>query len=626
LDYNSQPSLAIVKNRKQLNHIINKIPKNDSGSYVYINLSSENSKYLSLLETKGFREVTKSELKLDNRSKFLQEYVDLIGKLNIINNNNSTGLYSFNKRIWYSSYIPAKNRFTSDLPFILDQYIYSASVLKNKKFNYLIIISPHWSLIHQLKNIAKIMDINFICFEKHYRLWIHLKIERFRKLISLLFEMLTMVNRIFLCRVKLKNIVKRKIDCQNNHYIIKTFIYKSSFIENNEYKDAFFGKLTDYLKSRENLILLGHILNNFNYCINKIREQKKYVIIPFEYFISFSDIVKSTKTILFYKVSLNESDDIRFFGHDVSDIINQEIIRTRLGISLYHYMYYISIKKLSKNVITIKRFLYMYENNPWERMCIMALRKYSPDTDIIGYQHTIVSQAMANMFLSGYEEGILPLPDKVFTVGSIPKKIMENYGTYKNGFIEESCGLRFEYLYKNEFTEKNNQGNILLAPEGVYQVKAMINYVIKQLMLHPKFHLTIRMHPLLPFDSIKHNLDYNVDTIKNITISRHKSLLEDLKMADIVIYRGSTVSLEALYMGIPVIHFDDGSFLSEDPLFLSKSLKWTVSKSDKLTDVIESIYNLDNASKIEQLKKARAYIGNYFHPITEKNLQKFLYN
>ena len=27
MDYNSQPSLAIVKNRKQLNHIINKIPK-----------------------------------------------------------------------------------------------------------------------------------------------------------------------------------------------------------------------------------------------------------------------------------------------------------------------------------------------------------------------------------------------------------------------------------------------------------------------------------------------------------------------------------------------------------------------------------------------------------------------
>ena len=401
MNYNSQPSLAIVKNRKQLNHIINKIPKNDSGSHLYINLSSENSEYFSLLETKGFREVTKSELKLDNRSKFLQEYVDLIGKLNIINNNNSTGLYSFNQRIWYSSYIAAKNRFTSDLPFILYQYIYSASVLKKRKFNYLIIISPHWSLINQLRNIANKMDINFICFEKNFKLWIILKIERFRKLISLLFEMLTMVNRIFLCRVKLKNIVKRKIDCQDNHYLIKTFIYKSSFIENNEYKDAFFGKLTDYLKSRENLILLGHILNNFNYCLNKIREQKNYVIIPFEYFISFLDVLKSTKNILFYKVSLNESDGIRFFGHNVSDVINQEIIRTRLGISLYHYMYYNSIRNLSKNVITIKRFLFMYENNPWERMCIMALRKYSPDTDIIGYQHTIVSQAMANMFLSG---------------------------------------------------------------------------------------------------------------------------------------------------------------------------------------------------------------------------------
>ena len=90
----------------------------------------------------------------------------MIGKLNIVNNNNSTGLYSFNKRIWYSSYIAAKNRFSSDLQFILDQYIYSVSVLKKKKFNYLIIISPHWSLINQLRNIANKMDVYFICFEK----------------------------------------------------------------------------------------------------------------------------------------------------------------------------------------------------------------------------------------------------------------------------------------------------------------------------------------------------------------------------------------------------------------------------------------------------------------------------
>ena len=209
---------------------------------------------------------------------------------------------------------------------------------------------------------------------------------------------------------------------------------------------------------------------------------------------------------------------------------------------------------------------------------------------------------------------------------AIPKKIMERYGAYKNGFLDESCGLRFEYLYNNDLEEKSYQGNILLAPEGVFQVKEMMNYVIKQLMLHTKYHLTIRMHPVLPINSIKHDLDYNIDTIQNITISRNKSLLDDLKMADIVIYRGSTVCLEALYMGIPIIHFDDGSFLSEDPLFLSNSLKWIVTKNDKLTNVIESICDLDNSSKIKQMEKVRVFISNYFHPITEKNLQKFLYN
>ena len=259
-------------------------------------------------------------------------------------------------------------------------------------------------------------------------------------------------------------------------------------------------------------------------------------------------------------------------------------------------------------------------------MCIMALREYSPNTNIIGYQHTIVSQAMANMFSGENEKVTIPLPDKLLTVGAIPKKIMERYGTYKNGFIEPSCGLRFEYLYNNDLEEKSYQGKILLVPDYAITCLGMIKWVIKQIIPHPKYHLTIRMHPFIPFDSIKHYLDYNIDTIQNITISKDKSLLEDLKEADIVLYKASTVCLEALSMGIPVIHFDDGSFLSEDPLFLSNSLKWIVTKNDKLTNVIESICDLDNSSKIKQMEKVRVFISNYFHPITEKNLQKFLYN
>ena len=77
---------------------------------------------------------------------------------------------------------------------------------------------------------------------------------------------------------------------------------------------------------------------------------------------------------------------------------------------------------------------------------MMAIRKYSTATTIIGYQHAVIPQASANMFISQYEKNIIPMPDHILTVGKIPKEIMEKYGTYKSGVIEPSCGLRFKYL------------------------------------------------------------------------------------------------------------------------------------------------------------------------------------
>ena len=68
-------------------------------------------------------------------------------------------------------------------------------------------------------------------------------------------------------------------------------------------------------------------------------------------------------------------------------------------------------------------------------------------------------------------------------------------------------------MFNNVFIDKKYQGNVLLVPDYAIACLGMINWVIKQLMAHPKYQLTIRMHPYLPFDSIEHYLDYNINTI-----------------------------------------------------------------------------------------------------------------
>ena len=104
------------------------------------------------------------------------------------------------------------------------------------------------------------------------------------------------------------------------------------------------------------------------------------------------------------------------------------------------------------------------------------------------------------------------------------------------------------------------------------------------------------------------------------------SLEEDLFNADLCIYWGSTVALEALSMGIPLIHYNMQTKLSFDPLFRCNNLKWNVTNNDSLCELIETINSLSNKEYIWKTNQAKEYINRYFYPVNDNNMSKFLYN
>ena len=80
--------------------------------------------------------------------------------------------------------------------------------------------------------------------------------------------------------------------------------------------------------------------------------------------------------------------------------------------------------------------------------------------------------------------------------------------------------------------------------------------------------LTIRFHPILPLKKIERKIHFELDKLTRILISENNSsIFDDLTKSDVVIYWGTTVALEALRMGIPLIHYQMGNFISYDPLF-----------------------------------------------------------
>lgn len=578
----------------------------------YLVLGKDSDQEQKLLNKKGFKEAEKPERDSAYRERFLREYVDLVGSLG----------KEVASRAWWATDIASKNRFTSKLSLLLEEFLLAVVVIQEATCDYLVILNPAWPIIPSLKQELKNRGIKFICMEDWNSKFKDILSSVTRQACLTLFYFLKTSWRRWHARKKLQGAIKNHLQKDKLYYVIKTFIYNHSFSEDGSYRDVFFGSLPHFLRGKKDVVIFANILPNYRESVKKIKLCDSQCIIPLEMFLSLPDLLKAFMRVLCCRIKFKRAHF--FFGYNVTGIINCELFRTFKGIQFYQYLHYEFTKGLLKN-IRVENFLYTYENNPWEKMCIMAIRRYSPGTRIIGYQHAVIPQASANMFVSHPETEFMPMPDRILTTGEVPKEIMERYGSFPKGIIKPACGLRYEYLASIATgSRRERSGNILLVLEGIPEGYKLVNYVLQQLKDDKNCQVTMRPHPVLPFAAFQGKLNYTLQDISNFRLSKNISLKEDIKAADIIIYWGSTVALEALSIGKPVIHFDTETFLSYDALFECQSLKWRVAQGDDLKRVVNEIYAMSDNDFAISYAKAKEYIEGYFWPVREKYLDRFV--
>jgi hypothetical protein len=582
-----------------------------NGKNIYLLFDNPGAPSLKALRALGFKEQLLPEHNEQYKDAFLREYIDLLGRIG-----KETDTLE-----WWATDIASKNRFTSRIPKLLSAFLNIIETIKSNQFDIMVIVKPDWTIISSLKKACEKEQVDFIAVGGFGVRNLQTVIaSKCRILLSVVYNIVKISIRGIYCRTMLWGKTESILKDSGPYYAVKTFIYDNSFAKGHNYRDIFFGKLPEVLRQNKKVLIFASVLGRYRQCLQGIKKCNSFRIIPVEYFIAFLDLISAFKAFITYKVIVS---DKYMFGYEVSSLIQNELERTWNGISYFQLLHYWILKRLLTK-LRIDTFLLTYENNPWEKMCITALRQTSPKTFIIGYQHTIVSHASANMFTSFHEHGIMPLPDRILTVGKATKETIERYGSYENGFIRASCGLRFEYLFNLGRLTRKNTGNILVGLEGIREAYKMVGYIIKELGGMQKYNVRIRTHPVLPWKYFQHSHGFDLTKYPNFYLSSGGPLREDLKWADTVIYWGSTIGIEALKSGRPVIHYNIGSILNYDPLFESYDLKWVVNERDELGAVLERISKLDNEEFTSRWEKSKIYLDSYFHEVTEENMKEFI--
>jgi len=577
--------------------------------YSYIYFGQKDAELEGLLKNSSHKEIDINNCSKGFREEFFRAYLELIGQMGSV----------LNSLYWWASFTASKNRFISKLlPSLFLYYSICKSINENPEEDILLINAPRPVLgalrLYCRERTGEFRKVDY--FLSDFYRSIKKDLDYF---LRIAYFLISNCGRIFLSQRLFRGKVRQNRE-EAKYYALRTWVYPSS-LNGDKYCDSFFGRLPEYLSSKgENLLIVAGIINGYKKNIKRISKCKDYLIIPQEYFLNYSDVVKTILECYRQRMKLNE---IKFYGLDVTEIIQGEIDRD--------YRKYMRTNLLQKYIIRnilkyfkIHTFATTYENNPWERICFLSLREYSPSTKIIGYQHAVISKASANMFTSEKDIKFIPMPDRIITVGKITKDIMEKYGYYPKGKIHPSCALRHEYIYRLKRKNFIKNYTILIALEGIYDCYKLVNFVYAAMQKENDFTVIIRTHPERPFDKIKGDLCFEISSQMKFSVSEQKPLKDDLTEASVLIYWGSTVSMEALMMGIPVVHVDLGDMISVDPLFECNNLKWTVRNIEELPNIIKEIYSLSDEDYAEQYEKARSYIGKYLQEVTDERLSQFV--
>ncbi len=116
------------------------------------------------------------------------------------------------------------------------------------------------------------------------------------------------------------------------------------------------------------------------------------------------------------------------------------------------------LKRLKEMGYEIDAFYYPFENNAPEKQFILGCRKYFPNSQIIGFQHTTFFPNQLAYHLGSEEKDCHPLPDKIVCSGPIYVKLHNKAG-FPSDILVAGPNLRFESVYIERAEVKNSGGN-----------------------------------------------------------------------------------------------------------------------------------------------------------------------
>jgi len=537
-----------------------------------------------------------------------QDYIDYIGRLGSLEHT----------KYWWLTSVSEKNPFISNV-FLYSCYInVMAKIFENTRQD-LVIICESPGLM------AAIADY----FKDQQNIQVHYEIAASPGKFRLKNRIRGIKNTVyFLVRWTIRCILARlfariRENPENGHpreeraVFIHSWADHRSFWEPGRYEDVFLGRLgNDLRRIHPRVYYLIDVLPTcfFPVALSKLWKIREKMVLM-EEFLNPLDII-----LAWYRVSTHfpELRDIpRFMNLNITPVILEELEKDRTNSRAFQtYLCYIIGKKITRKY-DVRSFIYSFENLMWEKMFCLAFREVSPGTSIAGYVHSTISKMEMFYSLSGYEKEIIPLPDLVVVPG-----IRAQGALTSSGFGQKQVVIGGAYRYHTLIVTSPNpekfQGvrKILIVPTDDFN--STLELVTKSVHAFGEregVECMIKLHPTLP----RRKISKYLSGLPGNFVDRTETIDQILPSVDLVVYTGSTVSIEALAQGIPILHVRSDLTIDRD-IFDEKDHIISVSQPEEMYQAFLKI--ADDGFGFQ--KMGQEIVREFFAPVDDSTLRLVL--
>jgi len=338
-------------------------------------------------------------------------------------------------------------------------------------------------------------------------------------------------------------------------YYVDTFLMVDSIDENGNYNDRYYTCHEQWLTDEQNknkwfVPTLYDIRTFFDYITiwkSVVRAKDNFLLQ--ESFLTFFDYISSLYLSARIPFSIKEYPTVEGLNTQnlIRNLVYKDFFSSALVGAILRYKF---IGKLRDSGVEVISVVDWYENQVIDKALNLSFRKFYPNTIVNGYQGFPVLPYYASQQPTCYELELGLVPHNLHVISDIYVKPKLDICNKLNVLVSPAFRYSYLFQYKN-YNKIKAESTVLIALPGIIDECLPIMKMCSNLqeVTGGSVRILLKIHPQYSLSSFLKkvpNFDPRLFSITN------KPLYELFKSISVLVTSGSSVSVEAISIGIPV--------------------------------------------------------------------------